>query len=134
MRMNKNTVKTHIKNLLARLSDRNKQPDADDAIAARIRAAEKYRRRDEKTQATEAASPVSQMTGWRYPVGWILRFLVMLCGVYGMALFWNDAVDVYKRQPSTRSLPRISVTVWDSFSGMPKSSRHCTMLRARPPE
>ena len=86
MRMNKNTVKTHIKNLLARLSDRNKQPDADDAIAARIRAAEKYRRRDEKTQATEAASPVSQMTGWRYPVGWILRFLVMLCGVYGMAL------------------------------------------------
>lgn len=116
MRMNKNTVKTHIKNLLARLSDRNKQPDADDAIAARIRAAEKYRRRDEKTQATEAASPVSQMTGWRYPVGWILRFLVMLCGVYGMALFWNDAVRIVvlsgKRTVSAFTLPAGFFLTW----------------------
>ena len=92
--MNKNTVWTHIENLLARLPIRKKQSDADDAIAARIRSAEKYRRRDEKPQAAESASPVSQMVGWRYPAGWILRFLVMLCGVYGVALFWNDAVRI----------------------------------------
>ena len=36
--------------------------------------------------------------------------------------------------PSTRRLPRMFTTVWLSFSGMPKSSRHCTMLRRSPLE
>ena len=36
--------------------------------------------------------------------------------------------------PVTRSFPAISTTVWLSFRGMPKSSRHCTMFRFSPPE
>ena len=36
--------------------------------------------------------------------------------------------------PSTLSFPFISITVWLSFSGIPKSSRHCTIFRFNPPE
>ena len=36
--------------------------------------------------------------------------------------------------PSTRSFPFMSTTVWLSFNGIPKSSRHCTIFRFRPPE
>ena len=36
--------------------------------------------------------------------------------------------------PSTRSLPRMRVTVWLNLSGMPLSTRHCTMLRLSPEE
>ncbi len=115
--MNKITAKAYIKDLLARLPMRKKQPDADDVIAARIRTAEKYRRiSEEKTQAAEAASPVSQMVGWRYPAGWILRFFVMLCGVYGVALFWNDAVRIAvlsgKRTVSAFTLPESFFLTW----------------------
>lgn len=118
--MNKNTVKKHMKNILARLPFLSPKNDTDDTIAARIRAAEKYRRRDEKPQATESASPVSQMSGWRYPVGWILRFLVMLCGVYGVALFWNDAVRIVvlsgKRAVSAFTLPAGFFLTWSMIA------------------
>lgn len=90
--------------------------DKDDSIAARIENAGKYHGREEGPQPVRTASPAVQMTGWRYPAGWLLRFLIMLCGVYGASIFWNDAVRIVvlsgKKAISAFTLPANFFLMW----------------------
>ncbi len=112
--MNKITEKLHTARAgIARLT---KRTQAEDSLSARIAAGEKNARRAEKSVPVRSASPTAQITGGRYPLGWIFRFLVMLCGTYGAAVFWNDAVRILvldgKRAVSAVTIPANFFLLW----------------------
>lgn len=118
--MNKFTEKLHItqraNDLRERFARLKKRAPREESIEERIAAGERNVRRREKAIPQKSASPVEQMTGVRYPLGWIFRFLIMLCGTYGAAVFWNDAVRILvldgKRPISAVTIPANFFLLW----------------------